>query len=154
DKVTPLWGLLFVLLIALSPGFVEELLFRGYIQGRLLQRWRPAWAIGVTSVLFGLVHVAPHTVVLATVLGVWLGIVAWRTGSIVPTIVCHAFVNGSVNAWRLIVKFSGMSETVQYIGVGLFVAVGLVFFVIACRMLAANPQANEETPSLAADQAT
>lgn len=146
EKITPFWGVLFVILVALSPGFVEEMLFRGYIQQRLLQRWSPAWAIGVTSVMFGLVHLAPHTVVLATVLGVWLGYIAYRTGSIVPTIVCHAFVNGAVNLWRLVVKFSGMPEVAQNIAVGIFVVVGLWFFVVACRMLADYPRAEPAEP--------
>ena len=91
----------FIAFIALAPGIFEELLFRGYMQRRLLERW-PAWvAIGVTSLLFALLHVMPHAVVFAFPIGVWLGIVAWRTGSVWPGAICHAFINGSWNVYQI-----------------------------------------------------
>jgi len=149
EKLTPAWGVLFVVSIALAPGFFEEMLYRGYVQRRLLERWRPAWAIGVSSLLFTLAHVTPHAMAVALPLGVWFGIVAWRVGSILPTIVCHAFVNGGVNAWRLVVKFGELSETVQIVSNVLFVGVGAICFVLSCRMLAEYPT---PVPSQAADQ--
>lgn len=91
----------FILFIALAPGIFEELLFRGYIQRRLLERW-PAWAaILVASLLFALLHVMPHAIVFAFPIGVWLGIVAWRTGSVWPGVICHAFINGSWNIYQI-----------------------------------------------------
>ena len=92
-------GPLFVVFIGLVPGVVEELFFRGFIQRRLLRRWPPALAIGVTSVLFALVHLDPTCVVFALPLGVWLGVIAWRTGSIWPAVACHAAVNTLVNVY-------------------------------------------------------
>ena len=136
EKITPLWGLAFVVFIALAPGFFEEMLFRGYMQRRLLQRWSPFWAIGVVSVLFALVHVTPHAILAAYPLGLWFGIIAWRTNAIGPGIACHAFVNGGLNAWRLIVKFGDLSETVQTTCNVVFVLLGTVCFVMACRLLA------------------
>ena len=46
-------GLVMVLLLV---GPVEELLFRGVVQGRLRESFGPVGAIGLTSVLFGLGH--------------------------------------------------------------------------------------------------
>lgn len=103
----------FVLFIALVPGIVEELLFRGYVQRRLLERWTPGLAITVTSLLFAIVHVQPHHVVLAFPIGLWLGLVAWKTGSVYPSMFCHAFINGSLNAWRMLVKFGNVPEDTQ-----------------------------------------
>ena len=40
----------------LGPGFGEELLFRGYIQTRLRQRWPRLVALAVTACLFGFIH--------------------------------------------------------------------------------------------------
>jgi uncharacterized protein len=91
----------FIAFLALAPGFFEEMFFRGYIQRRLLERW-PAWAaIGTASLLFGVLHIMPHAVVFALPIGVWLGVVAWRTGSIWPCIVCHAFINGSWSSYQI-----------------------------------------------------
>ena len=81
-------------------------------------------------------------------LGVWFGVIAWRVGSIVPTIVCHAFINGGVNAWRLVVKFAELSETVQLVSTAFFLIVGVVCFVLSCRMLAEYP-----TPKVAVQPA-
>jgi uncharacterized protein len=60
-----------VLFIALAPGFTEEILFRGYVQTRLLKRWSPWLAILVSSALFAAIHFMPHTVVFAFPIGIW-----------------------------------------------------------------------------------
>ena len=136
EKMTPLWGVAFVLFIAFAPGFFEEMLFRGYMQRRLLQRWRPWTAITVTSLIFAIVHVTPHAVVLAFPLGLWLGAIAWRTGSIGPCVACHAFVNGGVNTWRMVVKFGDVSEPIQNAVVITALVIGSVCFIVVCRRLA------------------
>jgi len=135
-KITPAWGLLFVLFVATAPAFFEEMLFRGYMQRRLLQRWRPWTAITVTSVTFGLMHIMPHAILVALPLGFWLGAIAWRTGSIGPCIACHAFVNGGVNVWRMVVKFGEVPETAQTIVVLGSLVFGSVCFALACERLA------------------
>ena len=69
EGFTPGWGVLFVLVIALLPGTTEEILFRGYVQQRLMTRWSPVVAIFVTSVLFGIAHLTPPAIALAFILG-------------------------------------------------------------------------------------
>jgi uncharacterized protein len=126
----------FILFIALAPGFFEEMLFRGYIQGRLLERWPPWAAILVTSALFALMHFEPHAVVFAFPIGVWLGVVAWRTGSVWPTILCHALINGLWNIWNVGQRLAGLPETPP---TPVAVALGtliLVCFVLSCWLLA------------------
>lgn len=86
-----------VIILAIStglfPGIAEELLFRGYIQGRFLKRWPAPVAIGVTSVLFGIYHGNVEQFFTTTFMGVWLGVLAWRTGSVLPGIVAHFAIN-------------------------------------------------------------
>ena len=90
------WFLLLVTLsISVLPGVSEELLFRGYSQRRLLQRWHPAAAIGLSSVLFALAHLDPAHVVGVLPLGVWLGVIAWLCGSTWPSILCHTTNNAT-----------------------------------------------------------
>lgn len=81
------------LAISVTPGVCEELLFRGYVQRRLLERWSPALAIAVTTVLFSLAHLHPVHVLLTLPLSLWLCLVAWRTGSVWPGMVVHTFNN-------------------------------------------------------------
>jgi len=101
EQMTAGWAIPFIIFIALAPGFMEEILFRGYMQRRLLRRWSPAISITITSIAFGLFHIAPHTIVFATIVGFWLGVIAWRTDPIWPTIACHAFINGIWNVWNI-----------------------------------------------------
>ena len=101
ENVTWGGGIVLVLFIALAPAFTEELFFRGYMQRRLLARWSPAVAIPVVAILFAAFHGTPVWAITVLPLGFWFGILAWRTGSLWPGILCHGFINGSLNAWRV-----------------------------------------------------
>lgn len=82
------------LLVSLVPAFVEEFFFRGYMQRRLLQRWSPSVAIGVTTMLFALIHMdSVHHIISVIPIGLLLGIVAYRTRSVWPGVVLHMLHN-------------------------------------------------------------
>lgn len=51
EAMTPGWALPFLLFISLAPGLFEEVMFRGYVQRRLLERWPAAIAILFSSVV-------------------------------------------------------------------------------------------------------
>jgi membrane protease YdiL (CAAX protease family) len=92
DMVSGMSGLTLlaaVLIIGGAPGIAEELLFRGYIQTRLSQRWGPAPAVLCTAFLFGLIHFDLVQGTFACAMGIYLGWLTERTGSIWPAIVCH-----------------------------------------------------------------
>ncbi|MHB8864351.1 MAG: CPBP family intramembrane glutamic endopeptidase [Pirellulaceae bacterium] len=78
-----------LVLISLLPGFAEELLFRGFLQRRLLARLPEVAAIGITTAFFAAAHVDPMHAVGVIPLGIWLGIVAWRADSIWPAVFGH-----------------------------------------------------------------
>jgi membrane protease YdiL (CAAX protease family) len=80
-------------LVAVLPGVAEELLFRGYVQTRLCQRWRPVAAIAVSAGIFSLAHLDPVHALGVLPLGIWLGLIAWRADSIWPAIACHIMNN-------------------------------------------------------------
>lgn len=79
--------------LAVVPAFVEETLFRGYVLRRLLERWHPAAAIGVSALIFASAHLDPTHIVAVLPMGVWFGVVAWRCGSTWPAMLCHAVQN-------------------------------------------------------------
>lgn len=101
ENISDRWAIVFIVTIGVLPGIGEELFFRGFIQRRMLQRFSPWLAIGLTSIIFGLFHVTPHGIALATIMGVWLGVIAWRTNSIWPGACCHAFVNSGWNVYQV-----------------------------------------------------
>jgi membrane protease YdiL (CAAX protease family) len=82
-----------LLALGLAPGIAEELLCRGLIQRGLLGRLGPALAIPMAALLFGLLHREPIHAAFATVLGLYLGLVAFWAGSTRPAMLCHAANN-------------------------------------------------------------
>lgn len=89
------WALTLVsLLVSILPALVEEIIFRGYIQRRLLQRWSPTTAIAVTAVLFAVLHADSLQHVIAVIpLATVLGLLAYRTQSIKAGMIVHAIHN-------------------------------------------------------------
>ena len=81
-------------LVSLVAGIGEEVLFRGLIQagladvkGLLHAKWI---ALATTSVLFGLVHWITRTyVLLATLIGLYLGLLFMATENLLAPIVAH-----------------------------------------------------------------
>lgn len=132
-KLSPAQWWLYLLVIALLPGFVEELLFRGYFQSRLQLRWQPGWCVALSGVLFGLFHIHPHAILFAIVVGLWLAYIAYCSGSTWPTIACHV----AINAWMTLLSYLAIYNDIDsgvVIGVILVLA-GLVPFVVSLRWL-------------------
>jgi membrane protease YdiL (CAAX protease family) len=148
EQMTWEWAVPFVLFIALVPGFVEETFFRGYMQRRLLQRWSPVVAILVTTTLFAIMHITPHAVVNAIVVGIWLSVLAWRTGSVWPGIVTHAFINGSWNVWQ-IGKVFGEFPPVPSAPVTAAIGAVLLGCFVASVWLLARQRSQANLPALA-----
>ncbi len=92
-SLSPGGAIVAVTLLGLLPGLVEELLFRGYIQTRLVARWGATWGIFWTALLFGISHLDPMQGLFAVIVGCILGFVAYRSGSIIPAMICHAVNN-------------------------------------------------------------
>ncbi|NND95739.1 MAG: CPBP family intramembrane metalloprotease [Pirellulaceae bacterium] len=133
SKLTIPTAIAFVILIGVLPGLFEEVLFRGYMQQRLVQRWGAVTGITVTSIVFALVHIMPLNIIAVIPIGFWLGYIAWRSQSILPTIAAHFFINSGINLWRMIVKFGEIPTAVQWWVHGGFAVVGFVCFVICFR---------------------
>jgi sodium transport system permease protein len=82
--------------VGLLAGVCEELLYRGPVQAALLQKLRPWTALWVGGFLFAAAHVEPAGMVYRTLLGVMLGWIVWRSGSVFPAMVAHMLID-SVN---------------------------------------------------------
>ncbi|MFP6768457.1 MAG: type II CAAX endopeptidase family protein, partial [Planctomycetaceae bacterium] len=87
----PAW--LILLAIAITPAICEEVLFRGYVLSSLDRPGRHRAAIVLSSMAFGAIHMIPQQVFYATLLGLILGTLALRTGSLWPCLAFHATFN-------------------------------------------------------------
>lgn len=130
-----------VLSVTVLAGFAEEIVFRGYLQRRFLQRW-PVWiAIGVSSVLFAAAHFSPTYAAFVLPLGVWLGVVAWRTGSTWCSIACHLFNNLMAMVILYIGVVTKTNMNVVAKGEVVFAVVAVLIIVWAIRALFREPPA-------------
>lgn len=88
-----------VLALGVLPAILEEFFFRGLLFNALKARSSTWITIGVTGLLFGLTHVVLggalglDRLVPSLLLGLILGIVCWRTGSIWPGVIQHVCHN-------------------------------------------------------------
>lgn len=81
-------------LVAITAGICEEILFRGYLQKQFT-----AWmgnaplAIALSAIIFGSAHIyqGARQVVVLGVYGALFGILAWKIKSIRPGIMAHAW---------------------------------------------------------------
>ncbi|MCF0208617.1 MAG: CPBP family intramembrane metalloprotease, partial [Bacteroidaceae bacterium] len=80
------------IVIAILVPLAEEIVFRGSVLRVFLNFNRPWLAIVISAMLFGLVHGNTAQFIHATLLGILLGYVYYKTGSILPGVFLH-FIN-------------------------------------------------------------
>ena len=90
---------------ALLPGICEEMVHRGMILNSL-KKFGGTYAIAVSALLFGLLHLNIEQFFYATIIGFYLGFLTLHSGSIIPAIIVH-FMN---NALSVILSFSSANN--------------------------------------------
>ena len=109
-----------IISIAIMAPLVEELLFRGAIQGYMLRKgMKPLHAILIASAIFGIVHMNPIQIPFAFAIGLIFGWLYYRTGSVVPGIVGH-FINNSIACIQMATstKEEFNTSTIEMLGEG------------------------------------
>jgi len=110
--------------LALTPAVIEELCFRGYLFSSLSTILSPWRVIFLSAFLFGLFHVLTGSVLLierffpTMMMGVFLGWIAWRTGSVYPGMVLHFVHNGFLNLVAIYkdqLAFLGIAEDTSHL---------------------------------------
>lgn len=91
-------GVLFVALfhVGIIPSFCEEVMFRGYVMRSFEKRMGIAWAIALSSLLFGLYHLQLGIFLALGSIGLLLAILTWASDSLIPAMVGHFVNNGGV----------------------------------------------------------
>lgn len=104
----PLWKVL--LLVAVMPGICEELMFRGFIPN-FFKRWGMKANVVITALLFAVFHLDPFRLLPVFLLGLLLGYLALRSGSIINSMLSHA-INNSL---ALLAMHFASSKALKYV---------------------------------------
>ncbi len=88
----PFWSSF--LLVAIFAPIFEEWLCRGMVLRGLLTRMKPGWAIVVSALFFALIHMNPWQALNAFIIGLVMGYVYYKTGSLWLTMLIHFVNNG------------------------------------------------------------
>lgn len=107
----PVGIVLFLLSSVLAPAFVEEVVFRGAIM-QPLRRFGDGFALVVSSVLFGVLHLYPQKIPMAFLMGLVLGFAVLRTGSLWASVLIH-LANNALAALMSALELWLPQETMQ-----------------------------------------
>lgn len=87
--------LLAFLAFSITPGICEEFMFRGALLSSFRRRFGPFTSITIVAVLFAVMHLAFANFTFYLVLGIVLGYLVLKTGSIFIAMIAHAANNAS-----------------------------------------------------------
>lgn len=87
----PLWFRLVTM--AIIPAIVEEFICRGLIFHGLKKR-NPFWAVIISALFFGILHMNINQFLYAFVMGVFFALVTYATNSMWPSTLMHFIYNG------------------------------------------------------------
>lgn len=80
--------------IGVVAPLVEELIFRESLIGPMLRNGQRPWvAIGISALAFGIIHMNPAQIFFATIIGLLLGTLYWKTGNILLPALVHIINN-------------------------------------------------------------
>lgn len=124
--------------IAVTGPILEEVLFRGAIQGYLMRKFSNPWVgIIIASLIFGIIHLNPIQVFYAFFLGLAFGWLYYRTGSLMPSIIGHV-LNNSLAACMM---YFGIDEAEMNIEVGAtteYISLGIIAVIAAVMVYLIN----------------
>ena len=130
--------LMVVAVVAVLPALCEETLFRGCLQG-VFERRGPVPGVLLTGVLFGACHLVPHSMLAAAFLGIVLGTLVVRTGSILAGVLAHFGNNFMAVTVGYVLTEPSEAVTASLL-IGLAVGFGLLGMVFWRRTGAATPE--------------
>jgi hypothetical protein len=104
----PFWSSF--LLVAIFAPIFEEWLCRGMVLRGLLTKMKPVWAIVISAAFFALIHANPWQALNAFLIGLMMGYVYYKTGSLILTMIIHFVNNGTAVVLSNIDRFKDMED--------------------------------------------
>lgn len=83
----------YILKVLLLAPIYEEILYRGIFQEKLIEKYKPALAIILSSLFFSLGHLDPNIYFKAFLIGLVLGYVYYKTKNLTYVIIIHFLIN-------------------------------------------------------------
>jgi hypothetical protein len=93
---SPWQAVLVIGAVAVTPAVCEEALFRGWLLGTLRRKLSAVPAIIVQAVLFALFHMSPLSIVALAFVGLYLGWLFERTGTLFASMTAHCLYNATI----------------------------------------------------------
>lgn len=118
------------LLVSFFAPIIEEIIFRGIIQKGLINKGvKPRNAIIISALIFGLVHFNPWQFIGAFLLGLVLGVVYFKTKSLLMPILLH-FFNNTIAAIMLKFYYTESFSDLLNIPNYLVLLIGIIIFTV------------------------
>ncbi len=122
--------------ICIIGPILEELLFRGAIMGHMLKKYKnPKTAILLSALIFGIIHGNPAQIPFAILMGLVLGAVYYRTGSLVPCIFMHVLNNSFSTTLSNLYPDVSSSFDLMDTTIGTVVLIVSVIIVLTCAYI-------------------
>ena len=131
-------SLVFAVLSMILVGFVEEMIFRGFLFRAMLGEGSTIVAIIVAAVTFGIGHIVNlftgqasfetvMQIIFAISWGFILTMVCFKSGSIIPCIIAHSMIDA-------LSLFGADNELVDWIYIGVTIVVAIVYCIYLGRL--------------------
>ena len=127
----PFWSSFLV--VAIFAPIFEEWLCRGMVLRGLLTKMKPGWAIVVSALFFAVIHANPWQALNAFLIGLVMGYVYYKTGSLILTMIIHFVNNGSAVVLSNIESLKDYDFWIDIMGKGNY----YIVFAVSCVVLAA-----------------
>ena len=127
----PFWSSFLV--VAIFAPIFEEWLCRGMVLRGLLTKMKPVWAIVVSALFFAVIHANPWQALNAFLIGLVMGYVYYKTGSLILTMIIHFVNNGTAVVLSNIESLKDYDYWIDILGPGNY----YIVFAVSCVVLAA-----------------
>lgn len=137
-----------ILAFAVLPAIAEELAVRGAVYGLLSRSVKPIPALIGQALIFGAMHGSIYRLLPTAALGLLLGVLAKKSGSIVPGMIAHAMTNSIL----LLVSRFAPEELGRTLSGPTPLAIAGVLLVVGALVIRSDEDANVEAPRRHSDQ--
>ncbi len=126
--------ILYVISLTVAPAFIEEIVFRGIVM-QSLRRFGDMFALVASALIFGIFHLNLIQMPYAFILGLCIGYLVMRTGSLWVGIIIHLLNNGIAVAFEF--AYPRMTEEIYYLSNSVYnfvcaiLSVAAILFVVA-----------------------
>ena len=132
--------------VAVAAPLGEELFFRGYALPAVARSWGPAVAVVVTGAMFSVLHLNKIGFVGLWEIGVMLALLRLWSGSLWPSIICHAANNALAGA-AFLLGWEDPSVPPSALLLAAGIALSIVGAVVAVRVVRNLPRNPLEEPA-------